>query len=214
MPNRPDSATALTLINTTLALTAGTVLVFFLTDGLNAFTAEGARRYSIEKSPVTLPHIQLLSSDGELFYLQNFQDRAVLVDFIFTRCVDSCPIMTQRFREVHEYMLKADLKDKQPAFVTISFDPARDTGAALQKYAAAANIDTALWRFAAVADPQQLQSLLDAFGIIVIPASNGQFEHNGAIHRVDPVGKLSRIYDYTSTEQIVQDLQTQQAGSF
>jgi protein SCO1/2 len=38
--------------------------------------------------------------------------------------------------------------------------------------------------------------LLDAFGIIVIPAPLGEFEHNAALHLVSGAGRLFRIVDY------------------
>src|SRR3546814_5661291 len=49
---------------------------------------------------------------------------------------------------------------------------------------------TTLFRSAA-----QLGPLLRAFGVIVIPAGQGDFVHNAAIHIVTPAGRLVRIRD-------------------
>jgi len=35
--------------------------------------------------------------------------------------------------------------------------------------------------------------LLDSFGIMVVPAPGGEFEHNAALHLVSPPGLLLRI---------------------
>ena len=192
--------------NTVLVLVAAAAVLFFLTDGLNAFTSEGARRYQIERHPSVLPRIQLTDTDGEAFYIQNFGGKTLLVDFIFTHCADVCPLMTQRFRDLQK-RLHAGRLHERVALLTISFDPARDTVETLRNYAEAAGADAAVWKFATVTDRGQLPTLLDAFGIVAIAAPDGQFEHNAAIHRVDPPGRLARIYDYTATQSILQDLE-------
>ena len=55
--------------------------------------------------------------------------------------------------------------------------------------------DGDIWRIARVTDRAQLQSLLDAFGIIVIPDEFGGFEHNTALHLVGRDGRLMLISD-------------------
>ncbi|HKH93577.1 MAG TPA: hypothetical protein VKA54_17370, partial [Gemmatimonadaceae bacterium] len=38
-------------------------------------------------------------------------------------------------------------------------------------------------------------ALLNAFGVIVIPASGGDFQHNAAVLLVDDEGRLARVLD-------------------
>ena len=65
--------------------------------------------------------------------------------------------------------------------ISISFDDT-DTPDRLARYDATMKADPAIWRTAVVSDAVARQALLDAFGIVVIPAPMGQFEHNAAYH--------------------------------
>jgi len=79
--------------------------------------------------------------------------------------------------------------------LSISFDPAHDDPASMKEYGEAYDADGNVWRIARVTDRMQLQSLLDAFGIIVIPDEFGGFEHNTALHLVGRDGRLMLISD-------------------
>ena len=196
-----------TIGNTIVVFIVGLSILFFLTDGLNAFTSEGARRYEIEQQPIELPNIYLLDTKGNYFLIQDYSEKIVLVDFIFTKCRSVCPIITQNFKKLHT-RLKRSLMAKNVVLLTISFDPDSDTPPVLARYSKAVGADTHDWIFATVENKLQLQVLLDTFGIVVIPSPDGQFEHNAAIHLVDRSGRLAKIFDYDSIELILQELMT------
>ena len=191
--------------NTALTLFLCVVFMFFSTNGFSVFTSEGARRHNIQQNPVSLPKIPLLSSSGEEFYIQDLQGKIVLVDFIFTSCSGICPMMTKNFKVLQNELQNSSLKE-QVILLTVSFDPERDTQQRLIDYAASIGADSNLWKFAAIPNKKNLEELLAIFGIVVIPASNGQFEHNGAIHLVNQFGKLAKVYDYESIELILNEL--------
>ena len=44
-------------------------------------------------------------------------------------------------------------------------------------------------------DPEALRRSLEAFGVIRVPAPNGQFIHNAAFNVIDRRGRLTRIVD-------------------
>src|SRR3546814_924808 len=81
--------------------------------------------------------------------------------------------------------------------LSISFDPA-DTPAQLARYAQSMHADASLWQFAVMPDAAQRTAVLDAFGIMVVPAPMKQFVHNAAYHLVAPDGRLQRIVDLGS----------------
>ncbi len=193
------------IVNTALTLTLCVVFLFYSTNGLTVFTSEGLRRHQIMKSPVDIPNIPLMSSSNEVIYFQDLKGKHVLVDFIFTNCVGICPMMTQSFIKIQEKLVQKNLQD-QVVLLTVSFDPERDTTKKLSKYAESVKADSTFWKFATVKKQHDLQELLDVFGIVVIPAPNNQFEHNGAIHLVNQYGKLAKIYDYELIDPIAKDL--------
>ena len=193
------------IVNTILTLVLCAVFLFLSTNGLSVFTSEGLRRDNIERNPVNVPRVPLSDSNGDVFYIQDLKGKNVLVDFIFTNCTSICPMMTQSFIKLQKKIVQTDLQNKI-VLLTVSFDPKRDTTQRLSNYAESVQADLSFWIFATVEDSRDLEILLDAFGIVVIPAPNDQFEHNSAIHLVDRSGKLAKIYDYESIDPILKDL--------
>jgi protein SCO1/2 len=193
------------MVNSILVVALGIAVLFVSTNGFSAFTSEGVRRLKIRNNPVDLPHVPLVNSTGDTFYIQSFKDKSVLVDFIFTNCSSLCPMVTENFKLLHKKLQESSLKD-EVVLLTISFDPERDTPSVLKRYGDSAGARESSWYFATVKNKETLQELLDVYGIVVIPAANGQFEHNSAIHLVDTSGKLAKIYDYDAINEIVQDL--------
>ena len=194
-----------TVGNATLVILAGAIFLFFSTSGLKAFTSEGVRRLEVEKNPISIPDIKLDSADGNSILFKDYRGKIVLVDFIFTSCTNVCPMLTQTFQKLHKELQQSPMREKV-VLLTISFDPDRDSPAVLENYASAVGADSQSWKFATVNNRPQLQEILDIFGIIVIPAPNGQYEHNSAIHLVNQYGKLAKIYDYEATNLIMQEV--------
>jgi protein SCO1/2 len=52
-----------------------------------------------------------------------------------------------------------------------------------------------VWQATSIPDPAQLDAVLAAFGIVVLPDGRGDFVHNAAIHVVDARGRLRRVVD-------------------
>jgi protein SCO1/2 len=84
--------------------------------------------------------------------------------------------------------------------VTVSFDPGHDTPAIIQEYGARLGAKPDLWTILTPLDPDALQRSLNAFGVVAIPAPQGQFVHNAAFHVIDRHGRLARIIDITQPE--------------
>jgi protein SCO1/2 len=177
-----------------LAVSLGTWVFWWGTNGFTAFTAETARRVEILRSPRPLPEATLEDQDGNIFSLQDYQGKLLAVDFIFTRCTTLCRSMGMIFKQIRDQIPKESL-GRDFALISISFDPEHDDPANLKKYGETYGADGKIWRIARVSDKAQLKSLLDAFGIIVIPDEFGGFEHNAALHLVDRDGRLRLISD-------------------
>ena len=197
--------------NAALVIFAGAIFLFFFTSGLKAFTSEGVRRLDVERNPISIPDIKLDSADGNSFSIIDYHGKIVLVDFIFTSCTSVCPMLTQNFQKLHKELQQSSMQERV-VLLTISFDPDRDSPAVLKNYASAVGADSLSWKFATVNNRQQLQEILDVFGIIVIPAPNGQYEHNSAIHLVNQYGELAKIYDYDATSLIMQEVKERYRG--
>jgi protein SCO1 len=182
------------VVATLLVTILGVGALWQSTDGLAAFTAEAARRADILRSPRPLPAAVLEDQDGRSFSLQDYRGRLLAVEFIYTRCMTICRTLGVAFRQVRDHvpppMLGAEF-----ALLSISFDSARDDTPSLRAFGEAHGADSRHWRIARVRHAADLQQLLHAFGVVVIPDGLGGFEHNAAIHLLDRGGRLALITD-------------------
>ena len=120
-----------------------------------------------------------------------------LVDFVYTRCQTVCLSMGSSFQQMQASLLKdwAAGQDSGVRLLSISFDGAYDTPAALAAYALRLEADPKVWRFARVPDAAQTALLLRKFEVVVVPDGRGDYEHNAAFLVFDTHGRLVRIFD-------------------
>ena len=77
------------------------------------------------------PPFELTNHVGQAISLDSFQDRVVVLTFLYTYCPDVCPIITSQLKDVQDQL--AD-DGSGVEFVAISVDPERDTVEAAQDY--------------------------------------------------------------------------------
>ncbi|MBX3590398.1 MAG: SCO family protein [Burkholderiaceae bacterium] len=176
----------------------------WLTHDFRTWTQEAARRYEVAQAPVPAPAVQMLVPGVGRRALADLlaADGAVtLVDFVYTGCQSVCASLGSAFQQLQARIRAAEAGAAGAArapvrLLSISFDPARDDVATLERYASALNARADTWRFATVADARRLEPLLRRFRVVVIPDGLGGFEHNAALLVVDQRGRLVRIFDY------------------
>lgn len=76
----------------------------------------------------------LLAQDGRSmrFYADVLKDRVVLVNFVFTDCGDSCPLITFKLLQARQEL---GALASQVRFVSISIDPEHDTPQSMAQFA-------------------------------------------------------------------------------
>ena len=196
------------MIRTVLAAGVATVLgsatLWHATDGLRAFTAEDARRVAILKHPEPVPDIELTDTNGRSLRLSDYASRAVVVEFIYTRCPLICTSLGDAFAQLQNTTDKAGLRDKVQ-LVSISFDPADDEER-MSDYARIHSADAVQWIIAKPRNAEELPILLKSFGVVVIPDGDGGFVHNAALHVVGPDQRLAAIFDLGENKAVLDAL--------
>lgn len=184
------------LISVVLSLCAGVGVLYGLTDGFTALTAETARRQAVALTNPVVPDVLLLSQDDQrVSFRRELADdgRVAIVVFFYTRCVSLClaqGFVTERLQNaINVSGLQSKIR-----LVSISFDP-RDGLDDLRRYATRMNANPSIWSFWSMPDARQRHALLSLFGITVVPAPLGEFVHNAAFHVVGPDGRLRLIVD-------------------
>jgi protein SCO1 len=137
------------------------------------------------------PEFALVDQDGNAAKLSDWRGRAVLVDFVFTRCPGPCPIQTARLVDVQRRLAPA--LASRTHFASITLDPAYDTGARLRDYADEHQAKLANWSFL-TGEPAQVQSVLDAYRIGTIRQPDGSLDHMVATFLIAPDGRIAHRY--------------------
>jgi protein SCO1/2 len=130
--SRRDAA----LVGVMLALAAGLHV---------AVRAHGRLREAREALPVlgTLPAFALTDQDGRSFDVKNLDGKVWVADFIFTRCVSICPLLTERMRELSRWLDEERHPPSDVGLLSITVDPQGDTPAVLAAWARAQHLDLA-----------------------------------------------------------------------
>jgi cytochrome oxidase Cu insertion factor (SCO1/SenC/PrrC family) len=81
------------------------------------------------------PNVELTTQDGRTvrFFDDLVKDKAVLINFIYTSCPDSCPLETARLAEVQDIL--GERVGRDVFLYSITIDPAHDTPEVLSAYA-------------------------------------------------------------------------------
>ncbi len=80
------------------------------------------------------PNSTLTTQDGKTvrFYDDLLKDKRVVINFIYTKCGDSCPLETARLAQVQRIL--GDRMGREIFFYSISIDPVKDSPAELKSY--------------------------------------------------------------------------------
>ena len=195
-----------TFVASIAVLIAGLAVLFMATGGGQSFTTETLRRQQVMAQPQRIDAFDVTGPSGNKTTLNALLDEGKnegkklwLVDFVYTRCQTVCSSLGSIYQQLQTQIEERGLQDKV-GLLSISFDPANDDAAALSAYASRMRMNPAIWQIATLSKWQDRQRLLDAFGIMVLPAPLGEFEHNAALHVMSSDGTLIKIIDYLAYE--------------
>jgi protein SCO1/2 len=123
----------------------GVVLVVII--GLGVLGLQGqTSRYAAEDDlrPFgSVPEFTLQERSGKLVTKGDLLGKVWVTDFIFTRCVEECPLLSQRMAQLQTaFATSADFR-----LVSITVDPQHDTPDVLSQYAANFGADAQRWLF-------------------------------------------------------------------
>jgi protein SCO1/2 len=182
-------------------LLAGLVLLWLATGGGQSFTTETLRRQQVMAQPQSIDTFAVTTSSGKKTSLNDLLaagNKVWLIDFVYTRCKTVCSSLGSIYQQLQAEIEARGLQDKV-GLLSISFDPANDNAPAVAAYAKRMRMNPAIWQIATLSNWKDRRRLLDAFGIMVVPAPLGEFEHNAALHVVTSDAKLVRIIDYLNS---------------
>lgn len=145
------------------------------------------------------PNFELVDQNGETVSLSDLAGRPVVLDFIFTRCVAVCPVMSAQMERVGRSLPEGASFTK----VSISLDPEHDTREVLAEYAGKRGAP-ADWHFL-TADAQETTVSLARDGYKLAVQVNTGDPANPIVHStrfvlIDAEGHIRGWYDSLTPE--------------
>ena len=139
----------------------------------------------------TVPDFRLVDQTGAPFGPDRLAGRVWIADFVFTRCPDVCPRMTERLAAVQRALGdRADL-------VSVSVDPAYDTPARLAAFAREHGADSPRWHFLTGDTRYVQEAVLRGFNVAFSRESEdiATLTHGVHVVLVDGRGRIRGYYD-------------------
>lgn len=156
--------------------------------------AEGAHQHEVIAPAAALPgqsiyqlDAKLTTADGKVRSLDDLRGRPVLITMFYSSCQATCPMLAFSMRRMTAALSEAERQRLQP--VMISFDPARDSPAALAEFGRLNKLEPSRWWLARAPD-STVREIAAVLGIRYREASPGVFSHSAVITLLDEEGRI------------------------
>ena len=169
------------------------------------------------------PEGRVVGLSGKVEPLSRYTRGAItLLGFIYTTCADpdGCPLAYRVFEALQESIESTPRLHGKVRFVTLSFDPARDTPEVMRSYAGSRAVDKGSglrWYFLTTRSARELAPLVEGFGqdvVTVLDRSSGkprrELAHVLKVFLIDPAGDVREIYSsmFLHPQSVLNDIET------
>ncbi|UVI31713.1 SCO family protein [Paenibacillus spongiae] len=141
------------------------------------------------------PNFQLTDLDNKPVTLADSNGKVRVVYFYFANCPDVCPPTTFLMSQLQDKLKKDGTFGKDVEFISISFDPERDTPEVIRKFIEKipGEIDQAAWTFLRGKDEAEIKKLMEDFGLSLFKdEKTGNFGHTDTITVIDRDGNIRK----------------------
>lgn len=139
------------------SLVAALVIMMFCVSAIP--TATAYKGYQLSRGPVD--DFTLTNQDNIQMNLSDFRGDVVVVAFIFTKCPDVCPIITQLLRSVEAEL--GEEYQEHISIISVTVDPGYDTPEQLKAYTEMHGVN---WPHL-TGELEYMEGIWDSFGLVV-----------------------------------------------
>lgn len=139
------------------------------------------------------PGFDLVDAKGDPVRLSDFEDKIVILNFIYAGCLDVCPLHSEKIADIQRLLNESPMK-AQVQFVTVTTDPERDTAEVMEGYGENHGLDPVNWIFLTrkPGEPEDATRVLArAYGLEFTETEDGQQMHGVVTHVIDRGGRLA-----------------------
>lgn len=136
---------------------------------------------------------RLHDADGKTIALEDFRGKVVVLNFLYSRCKEECPLHSLKIAEVQRQIAEASLTD-QVQFLTIATDtePAALTAESMRTHGAKYGLVPVNWAFlfGGAGGERMGLALAESYGLKFVPTGTGEQMHGVVTFVIDPEGWL------------------------
>ena len=140
------------------------------------------------------PAFELQDAGGNPVRLSDFDDKVVVLHFIYASCPDICPLHADKIATIQSSINSSPMKD-MVQFISITTDPVNDTPDVLKDYAEWHGLDPANWVFLTKRPDQPddaTRQLAREYGLEFTMSQGSDAQMHGAVtHVIDRGGRLA-----------------------
>lgn len=142
------------------------------------------------------PDVKLVNYNGQDFHFSDLKGKVVVVSYIYTNCPDICHLTTKKLNQFKKNL--GDNLANKVEFVSITFDPTRDTPNVLKHQVQMMGLDMQNWYFV-TGRRDLVYETIEVAGInpIVDEMKNNDnytFNHRDRISLLDRDGRIRKHY--------------------
>ncbi len=152
------------------------------------YTPNQALSFSQAAIGRTLANYALVDDQGRTVNMVDFRGKPLVVSFIYSSCIDSCPVITQTLADAVRVARDA-LGENSFSVLSIGFDSSADSPDQMREFAIQQDIDVLGWKFLS-GDLPTILGFSESLGFAFTPSSDG-FEH---LSQVTVIGQNGVVY--------------------
>ncbi|NIC04743.1 SCO family protein [Halomonas sp. DX6] len=140
------------------------------------------------------PAFSLADADGQVLSLSELERKVVILNFVYTRCKEACPLHMNLIAQIQDGINESSLRE-DVMFITIATDtedvPA--TRRNMLAYGENFDFDPQNWRFLYRSEGEHAETtkqLAEAYGLNFAEAEEGVQLHGVVTHVIDQTGRM------------------------
>jgi len=161
--------------------------------GTAAVANPPAQRAKLPGDSIYQLDLHLVDQGGKAFELRSLRGEPVLIAMFYTSCKFACPLIIEQVKRTERALGATDGKGLH--VLLVSFDPARDTPAALMAAGEEHHVDFSHWTLART-EPAGVRKFAAILGVQYRAMLNGDFSHSSIVTLVDRDGRIAARSDH------------------
>ena len=167
------------------------------------------------KNDLSDKKFKLINQDSVMVnYPELTNGKVAVIGYIYTHCPDICPLTTNYMRLIQNKLKEQNINN-EVQFISISFDPSRDTPSVLQDYARVRNLDLSNWTLL-TGKEAKIKEVLKSDGVIAAVSDSSKktgsyyIAHTDRISLMDSKGRIRAHYQGSQApvDKVVKDIKS------